>query len=415
VFAGPSALAQSAPAGAVDKLVAKVDEARGAPTKPVASLSIEGTFAVTIEGVLEGKPCVEGRFREIFQGENLARHTSDIGEHGVVERGMTEDLVWELEPATGARIQAGAAARTARRHNALLRGSKPSALYRDITAAGTKTLDGREHAVLRMTPADGPPDVWYVDAQTGLVGRIDISLPIPAGAELVWDVAADTMSELTFEDWKRVDGMLFPHRQSLKIGKATFAFTSTKIDLNPRLDAERFAPPEAVLKLKTKRPSDPPKAGGQAGYQIVEREAQPVASVRVKCKRADMTATLTVIFPEVMEHLNATGAKVTGPPFTRYHGVNGDELDLEAGLPITKPIAEGGRVKNGELPGGKTVVGWHVGPYEKLGAAHEALKAHVDASQLKARGGSWEVYWTDPGVVPDSSKWRTQLFVAIEN
>ena len=30
-------------------------------------------------------------------------------------------------------------------------------------------------------------------------------------------------------------------------------------------------------------------------------------------------------------------------------------------------------------------------------------------------GGAWEVYWTDPGVVPDSSKWRTQLFMPIEN
>jgi effector-binding domain-containing protein len=58
---------------------------------------------------------------------------------------------------------------------------------------------------------------------------------------------------------------------------------------------------------------------------------------------------------------------------------------------------------------------WHVGPYEKLADAHQSLRAYVDAHRMQARGGLWEVYWTDPGIVPDPSKWRTQLFMPIED
>src|SRR5262249_14166485 len=106
--------------------------------------------------------------------------------------------------------------------------------------------------------------------------------------------------------------------------------------------------------------------------------------------------------------------KMVGAPFSRYHELRGDEVDLECGIPVAKPIAEKGRVKNGELPGGKSVMTWHVGPYEKLLAAHQSLRSYLDANHLKSCGGVWEFYWTDRGIVPDPAKWRTQLFVPIE-
>ena len=62
---------------------------------------------------------------------------------------------------------------------------------------------------------------------------------------------------------------------------------------------------------------------------------------------------------------------------------------------------------------GKAVMAWHFGEYEKLAGAHEALQGYLAAHEMKARGGPWEVYWTDPGMVPDPAKWRTQIFAPI--
>jgi effector-binding domain-containing protein len=81
---------------------------------------------------------------------------------------------------------------------------------------------------------------------------------------------------------------------------------------------------------------------------------------------------------------------------------------------VQQRIDEKGRVKNSQLPAGKTISCWHIGPYDKLSVAHEGLQQRLVATQRKARGGPWEVYWTDPGMVPDASKWKTQLFAPVE-
>jgi effector-binding domain-containing protein len=375
---------------------------------------ISGTVAITFEGVPSSDSVLNGKFREIYAGADRARHEADLGDHGMIERGITEELVWEIDPVMGAKVYTGVQARNLRRHFALLRGASPSEIYQQITRTGTQKLDGREHVLMRMTTAEGRTDTWYVDVETGCVSRIEIKLPTTEGMQAVWGMDEEMETQLTFADWRRVDGVLHPYRRASKIGPTTFTFICTEIQTGAQVELAKFTPPEAVEKLKRKPASKPAETESKSTYQIVDLELQRVATIRVKCKPQEITATLAVLFPEIMAHLNATGAKMMGVPFSRYHGFGEKEIDLEAGLPVAKPITEKGRVKNGELPAGKAVMAWHIGPYEKLGDAHAALKKHVDTSKLKSRGGPWEVYWTDPGMVPDSSKWRTQLFMPVE-
>jgi effector-binding domain-containing protein len=408
-----AAPAQGRTGAEVKTLLAKIDAARGKPAQQPATLAIEGDYTVSFAGASE--PVARGKFREVFAGTDRARHTSEMGEHGAMERGVTGELAWELDPALGAKVYAGAQAATVRRYFALLRGGSPNDLpYQEITHAGSEQLDGREHAVLRMTPAEGKADVWYVDSGSGHVTRIDIALPAPESADATFGLDDSMDSQITFGDWRKVGGVQFPHRRTLQMGPATVAFTCTKVEAGVRTDPAAFTPPKAVLELESRPASRAFDAAGKATCQIVERDAQRVASIRVKCKPDEISATLAVVLPEVMAHLNATGARMAGAPFSRYHAFGETEIDLEAGIPVAKPITEKGRVKNGELPAGKAVTAWHVGPYEKLGEAHGLLQAYVAANRLKPRGGPWEIYWTDPGMVPDPAKWRTQLFVAIE-
>ena len=397
-------------------LVEKIDAARGGSAKPPESLAVEGTFAITFEGTPSDGAVLSGTFRELFSGASRAKHRGDLGDNGVMESGITEDVVWEVDPATGAKLYTGVPALTLRRYFAILRGAAgPAQLYREIARAGSQELSGRSHALLRMTPPEGKADTWYVDAETGRVGRIDITLPVSEGGQLVWGLSAEIEMQITFDDWKTIGGVAYPHRRAMKMGPATFTYTCAKVEPGPKLDAETLAAPESVLKLRSKPAPKEASAAGSQEYQIVEREAQPVASIRVKCKPSDISATMAEVFPEVLAHLTSTGAKMAGVPFSRYHDMGGDEIDLEAGIPVTKPITEKGRVKNGQLPAGRAVMAWHVGPYEKLTEAHQSLRAYVDANHMKPRGGPWEVYWTDPGMVPDPSKWRTQLFMPVEN
>lgn len=136
---------------------------------------------------------------------------------------------------------------------------------------------------------------------------------------------------------------------------------------------------------------------------------QPVLSIRVKTRPDKIGVTLAEILPEVFGYLKELRIPPAGPPFTRYHHFGANQVDLEGGMPVLKPVLGRGRIEAGELPGGLLVASWHIGPYGGLAAAHEALRAWLNEQGRNAAGPSWEVYWTDPAVVLNPAEWKTEV------
>ncbi len=86
---------------------------------------------------------------------------------------------------------------------------------------------------------------------------------------------------------------------------------------------------------------------------------------------------------------------------------------MEAGVGVSRPIEGNESVRPGTLPGGRVLSAWHVGPYDTLTRTHQRLEAWMRQQGLESAGASWELYWTDPGMQPDSSKWRTQILMPV--
>ena len=151
-------------------------------------------------------------------------------------------------------------------------------------------------------------------------------------------------------------------------------------------------------------------------YQVDVRKVPPqdVMSIRVQCHVAELGAILSEILPEVWRYIRRNGVTPSGPPFTRYHGFENDRVDIEGGMPVPNPLPAEGRVVPGRLPGGEVATTIHLGPYDKLPDAHDALNAWLNEHQRDSAGAQWEVYWTDPGLEPDPHKWKTELMWPIK-
>jgi effector-binding domain-containing protein len=67
-----------------------------------------------------------------------------------------------------------------------------------------------------------------------------------------------------------------------------------------------------------------------------------------------------------------------------------------------------------ELPAGRVAMMWYFGPYRRLAQARTQLRDWITKQHLVPRGGPIEIYWTDPALEPDPTKWRTQLLWPIE-
>jgi effector-binding domain-containing protein len=83
------------------------------------------------------------------------------------------------------------------------------------------------------------------------------------------------------------------------------------------------------------------------------------------------------------------------------------EMNLECGVLIPRPFSADGDVIRSATPGGLVATAAHLGPYDRLGDAHQAVFDGCAAQGYRRAGPSWELYghWTD-----DPSKLRTDVF-----
>lgn len=401
-----------------------------ARTRP-HGLVIEGTF--TMEG-----QTFEAHFEELHlvgaDGERV-RFALNMGGWGTTTQGTDGRVSWTTDPGFGVAIKEGEEQMPVRRLWAIQRSAPWRTLYAGARTLGAVERDGRGLWELEMQPKEGKPTRWYLDRATNELARVAVVYPGPMGEALPM--------EFTLDDWRAVDGVLYPHRRGQEVlgglapetgtvtGEAGSGTTRTAEAAAPvmkmlytctsirheALDPARVAPPPEVLAAiedtakRTPRPSADPSE-----CRLETKALQPVASVRLEIDASKVSETLAVTLTEVMGAITAQGAEMAGPPFARYHAIDTAKstIDLEAGIPVRKPIAASGRVRPGELPAGRVAMTWHVGSYHQLQQSYDRLRAWLDGQKLTPRGGFWEVYWTDPSLEPDPSTWRTQIFWPVE-
>jgi AraC family transcriptional regulator len=147
--------------------------------------------------------------------------------------------------------------------------------------------------------------------------------------------------------------------------------------------------------------------------EIKDVEPQPIVSIRQETTPAGLGAAFRELLPVVHEYLQKRGVEPSGPSFGIYHVYETERVDFEAGFPVAEPVEGEGRIEAGEFPGGRAAVVVHEGPYDTIGAAHEALDAFVH--ERGTHGGSpREVYRTGPGDESDASKWRTEVIYPLD-
>lgn len=385
------------PARAEDVL-ARLESTLGDADARTRARNLVITGKVSAEPMMPG----EGDFEEVYAGADQARWTIGFPGMGSMTQGSTGKFSWSTDPALGVMIRDGDAQASVLRQFAVYRRAGWKTMFEKAELVGKTKLDERDAFELKMIPKTGASDTWFVDAQTWTLSRIDTRLPDPSGGEIPL--------QYHFSEWKAVGGILYPHVRKQKLGGFEVVYRVKSIEHPKELDPARVAPSGEVLAAHAdpkKRSKTLPEKPGE--FTVTKVEPQPVASVRVTCAESDISRTLASILPEVMGHVTAVGADMAGPPFSRYHARKDGKVDLEAGIPVKKKIEGKGRIQAGELPGGETAIGWHFGQYHDLAKTYGQLEAWMKSQSLESRGGMWEVYWTDPGIEPDPSKWKTQL------
>jgi effector-binding domain-containing protein len=161
-------------------------------------------------------------------------------------------------------------------------------------------------------------------------------------------------------------------------------------------------------------PAAPDPAPAKPSVAIVELEAVRVAIVRSIVAADDLPDFMADALGMVVLALDQGGLRPAGPPFARYFSMSADGLDVAAGFPVAEPFLGAGVVLPGELPAGPAAVATHVGGFDGLEAAWQALRRRIDELGRRRGEDPWEVYFVGPGSGVDEAAWRTELIWPLE-
>lgn len=148
-------------------------------------------------------------------------------------------------------------------------------------------------------------------------------------------------------------------------------------------------------------------------YEVIERVLveQPTVVMRHRLEVTGIAAWIGPAFSRVQQAICAAGLWPDGMPFARYQKVPemAATFDVEAGFPVSRPLPEctAGDVHPSRLPGGPAAVTLHVGPYDAMTPAYEALEKWIADRGGTPDGPPWECYQSEPW--GDPATWRTEI------
>lgn len=121
---------------------------------------------------------------------------------------------------------------------------------------------------------------------------------------------------------------------------------------------------------------------------------RPLAVVRRRATMRELGRVIPEACGTVWNILRAHQIKGAG----RHVAVYLDEvLNLEVGVEMDGPFGGQGEVVGSSLPAGLVATTTHLGPYQRLGEAHEAIQRWCAANRREPIRPCWEIYghWID--------------------
>jgi Transcriptional regulator, effector-binding domain/component len=137
-------------------------------------------------------------------------------------------------------------------------------------------------------------------------------------------------------------------------------------------------------------------------FELTEQKEQPVLSIRKRTDVGNLPQELGKAYNAIIQYIGEIGEEAAGAAFAAYYNMDMENLDIEMGFPVLKPIAGKGEIKPGKIPAGKQVSCMYKGPYAQMEPVYEAITQWMKENGHIPTGVCYEFYYNSPMDVPEN-------------
>lgn len=140
------------------------------------------------------------------------------------------------------------------------------------------------------------------------------------------------------------------------------------------------------------------------GYQfeLVDEKEQPVLSVRKRTSVGNLPQELGKAYGAIIQYIGEIGEMTEGPAFAAFYNMDMEDLDVEMGFLVPKPIPGKDDIRANIIPAGKQAVCMYKGPYSAVEPVYNGMAAWIAENGHVPTGVSYEFYYNSPQEVPES-------------
>ncbi|MGE5392320.1 MAG: GyrI-like domain-containing protein [Candidatus Saccharibacteria bacterium] len=151
--------------------------------------------------------------------------------------------------------------------------------------------------------------------------------------------------------------------------------------------------------------------------KIVDTQSTPAAGMEIVSNMAEVSKVIGQAYGQIMAYLGQNGIQPAGMPFVYYPEMSPDaegRWKMIPGFPTTQPIQGADSIQPLTLPATQAATAIHMGPYETLEKTYAEMMSWIKENGYELNGPMWEYYFTDPQSEPDTSKWRTDIYIPVK-
>ncbi len=147
--------------------------------------------------------------------------------------------------------------------------------------------------------------------------------------------------------------------------------------------------------------------------QTYLQEALPVLGIRTHTPVEKLPETLGKCYASIGQYMAGLGEAPAGIPYVAYFNMNMQDLDMEVGFKVPKPMPGNGPIQAGTLPSQPVATCTYTGPYPEMRSAYDELNRWIEEQGLQPNGIVYEFYLNDPATTPPEAL-QTQIVFILE-